>query len=243
MVLSIAVVPARTLLAVSNDDQLRSLADAISRRRDELGLSRGDVRFRGGPGEATLGRLENPVSGAPLPRGRTLTRLDHALEWAPGSAAGVLDGKPPTPRTSAGGENRNVQAPVLAMTGFWVDVELLGRLMSSVRTALPRNIDPSTGKPYPDTAGMLAAIHDLSAAYATEVLERASASGGIPDTLALAYNERLSAPVSDENSEHAVEQLYRRWIAGLAGDLPSELVAQFQRRLRAKMEQLKAEGS
>jgi hypothetical protein len=235
--------PASTLLAVSDDDRMRLLGRAIYKRRDQLGLTRADVRARGGPGEATLGRLENPTPGTPLPRGRTLTKLDDALNWAPGSAASVLEGRPPT---EMAGEDRRVttqSGPALAMTTFAVDVELLGRLMSAARAALPRATDPTTGAPYADTAPLFAAIHDLSAAYATEVLERASASGGIPDTLALAYNDRLSLPVEHDDTERHTEQLYRRWIAGLAGDLHPETVIAFQDRLRAKMNYLRTEAT
>lgn len=230
------------LSAVADDDRMRWLALAIGRRRSELNLTRGDVRSRGGPGEATLGRLENPIAGTPLPRGRTLAKLDQALQWEPGSAAEVLRGRPPTATGRKDGIDPEKPTPVLAMASFSIDVELLGRLMSAVRVALPRNTDPETGDPYPDTAAMLAAIHDLSAAYATEILERASANAGIPDTLALAYNERLSAP-AEADTERTVEQLYRRWIAGMDGDLSPALVEQFQNRLHAKMEHLRAEGS
>lgn len=74
---------------------LQRLATAVKQRRAELGLAQGDLSGRGGPSIVTVGQIER--GQIEKPQASTLSRLDKALRWAPGTAAAVLAGaKAPT---------------------------------------------------------------------------------------------------------------------------------------------------
>lgn len=69
----------------------RALAEAVRRRRDELGLSQGDLKSRSGPGVVTVGNVER--CDDPPPSRGTLAGLDRSLDWPLGTAAGLLAGR------------------------------------------------------------------------------------------------------------------------------------------------------
>lgn len=69
---------------------LQGLAEAVKARRTELGLAQGDLASRGGPSVVVVGQIERQQQ--PHPQALTLSRLDRALAWEPGSAAAVLAG-------------------------------------------------------------------------------------------------------------------------------------------------------
>lgn len=75
------------------EKRLQRLATAVRARRTALGLAQGDLSSRGGPGVVTVGKIEQGKIQQPQPS--TLERLDRALRWQPGSAAGVLAGQQP----------------------------------------------------------------------------------------------------------------------------------------------------
>lgn len=79
---------------------LDRLAEAVHRRREELGLGQGDLIARGGPGVTTVGKIER--SQIEKPQNATLKRLDDALAWEPGSARRVLAGGDPAVRNATG---------------------------------------------------------------------------------------------------------------------------------------------
>ena len=70
-------------------------ADIVHARRASLGLTMKAVTQAGGPSDALLSRIEAdrwaPTRGVTT----TLTKLDTALQWEPGSAAHIIAGHPP----------------------------------------------------------------------------------------------------------------------------------------------------
>jgi transcriptional regulator with XRE-family HTH domain len=88
--------------ASTNDDaaaavkaSARRLAEAVKRRRFELGIAQDDLADRGGPSVVTVRQVEQ--AKLRRPQGLTMAALDRALGWASGSAARVwLDGDEPT---------------------------------------------------------------------------------------------------------------------------------------------------
>lgn len=74
---------------------LRHLAATVKARRTELGLAQGDLSGRGGPSVVVVGQIERMQQANP--QALTLARLDRALDWEAGSAAGALAGRDPKP--------------------------------------------------------------------------------------------------------------------------------------------------
>lgn len=70
-----------------------TLAYAVRQRRKRLGMTQKDVADRGGPGIATMNKIE-AARDTPF-RPRTLTSLDTALGWEPGTAHGIVTGDIP----------------------------------------------------------------------------------------------------------------------------------------------------
>lgn len=79
-----------------------NLARHVKQRRDELGLTADDVAARGGPGRATLSKMENAHTVTYRPS--VLRDLDRALGWIPGSARSCLNGGEPLGTHDTGGE-------------------------------------------------------------------------------------------------------------------------------------------
>lgn len=80
------------MTATPNHPNAEKLAAAIRARREELGLSLHRVAGKGGPTKPTQTRYER----GEIPLGTqdgTLRKYDHALDWAPGSAAAILAGE------------------------------------------------------------------------------------------------------------------------------------------------------
>lgn len=69
---------------------MQVLAEHVRQRRDVLGLSRGDVKKRGGPSIQSLFSIEFAKAHAYRPK--TLAMLDTALSWPPGTAAALIGG-------------------------------------------------------------------------------------------------------------------------------------------------------
>jgi len=71
------------------------LARYVLNRRTSLRMTQEDVRTAGGPGTATMRLIEGALQTSYRPV--ILARLEHALEWAPGSIERILSGGEPTP--------------------------------------------------------------------------------------------------------------------------------------------------
>ncbi|MDT5368438.1 MAG: hypothetical protein QOC62_2869 [Mycobacterium sp.] len=77
------------------DTGLQRLNFFVAQRLAALRMTRGDLARRGGPNRSTLSKA---ISGARTMSTATLTRIDVALGWAPGSSAAILQGGTPTTR-------------------------------------------------------------------------------------------------------------------------------------------------
>ncbi|MFC5184413.1 hypothetical protein [Actinomadura harenae] len=75
------------------------LAECVSQRRAQLGLTQEDVRAAGGPSTVTLRYIESASQDSY--KSNSLTRLERALDWAAGSVEAVLAGGEPTERSAA----------------------------------------------------------------------------------------------------------------------------------------------
>ncbi|MCF7550487.1 hypothetical protein [Pseudonocardia sp. WMMC193] len=71
-------------------DDWGALAKAVRARRESLRMAQADLATHGGPGEATVRRIERgEVSSV---RAGTKSQLEAALRWHPGTVDRVLDG-------------------------------------------------------------------------------------------------------------------------------------------------------
>jgi hypothetical protein len=78
------------------------LAEYVARRRNELGLTQGEVYAAGGPSVATMRMIEGALQAGY--RGNILGRLEQALQWRSGSVQAVLAGGEPAPSDRPAGE-------------------------------------------------------------------------------------------------------------------------------------------
>lgn len=69
---------------------LKRLAGAVRAAREKLGLSQEEFAQRGDLAPKTAQRLE---WGTVAPRAKTLSKLDRAADWPPGTARKILDGE------------------------------------------------------------------------------------------------------------------------------------------------------
>ena len=76
---------------VDTDGQWEALARAVQQRRAELNLRQHDLEERGGP---SVGTVRNVEQGARSSYNlRTLTQLEVALRWPPGTVRKILNGQ------------------------------------------------------------------------------------------------------------------------------------------------------
>lgn len=78
------------------------LGIAVRERRLDLGLTQKDIADRGGPSAPAVRLLENNRSQTLTPR--LARKLEHALQWEPGSCDAILAGGEPTPLTPQAAE-------------------------------------------------------------------------------------------------------------------------------------------
>ncbi|SEB29204.1 hypothetical protein SAMN04490239_0043 [Rhodococcus koreensis] len=223
----------------------------VAARRSWLGLTRDQVHAAGGPADTTLARIENPTSTTAPPRARTLRRLDEGLRWSPGSAARTLAGGEPDPLDVESTEDSELSAAPnpLNFSKLEISVELVRGLLTTadaVYDVLTRRDLPEAWMPVAEKAAdeLASIIRKLSAAYATEVLERAGGPGRVlTPAVEMAYREHLSSSAQSADPEIAEEQLYRRWLAGKEQDLDEVTREAFVRRWQAKQRVLQARKS
>lgn len=114
----------------------------VNERLAVLHMTRNDLARRGGPNRSTL---HKSTTGSRSMSAATLTRLDEALGWAPGSARSILEGgEPVTPQhhdTSAHTVLVAVEGLVQQSTAILADA---GQLLAEL-VARPQ--------PQPDHAG------------------------------------------------------------------------------------------
>lgn len=84
-----------------DQDRWQRLGEYVTRRRNELGMTQGQVQAAGGPSVATMRLIEGAMQQSY--QGRILGGLEQALRWSPGSVANILNGGEPmfAPASSA----------------------------------------------------------------------------------------------------------------------------------------------
>jgi hypothetical protein len=228
---------------------LAFLADAVTTRRRALGLTRIGLHEAGGPSDSTMARLESPTATTAYPRPSTLDRLDAGLKWIPGSAAGCLDLREPTPLEDISAappvETTKPTTPPEALTGdgsagdpldfayVAVPVEVLREGLLLIQ----QNLSPS------DLAGGTSALgslikfaQQLSAAHATEVLERfGGPTRSIPGFLQITFAPYLlpDPPFDQPTDQQIDDQNYRRWLVGALEDQSGRYTCRLTNKLRA----------
>lgn len=95
------------------------LAERVRERRLALGLRQGDLEARGGPSNGTVRNIEQAARTKYSIR--TLSQLEAALQWQPGTADRILDGQPIEDQSSA-----TPAAPCACVVGSpaWIEREL-----------------------------------------------------------------------------------------------------------------------
>lgn len=228
---------------------LAFLADAVTTRRRALGLTRIGLHEAGGPSDSTMSRIENPTVSTAYPRPSTLDRLDTALRWKPGSAAGCLDLREPVPV-------EDVEAPVVAIdpaahggsdhpvgvagSSDPLDFDYVAVPVDVLRDGLmiiQQNLTPADIPGGASALGQLIQFaQKLSAAHATEVLERLGGPGRqMPGFLQITFAPYLleEAPFDEPSEQQRDDQNYRRWLVGAADDVTGRYQNRLDRKLRA----------
>lgn len=226
---------------------LAFLADAVTTRRRALGLTRIGLHDAGGPSDSTMSRIENPTGSTTYPRPSTLDRLDNALRWKPGSAAGCLDLRDPLPLEDAESSTpvtdlprEEQEAPANSGASDPLDFDYVAVPVDVLRDGLmliQQNLTPA------DIAGGATALRrliqfaqKLSAAHATEVLERLGGPGRpIPGFLQITFAPYLleDAPFDEPSEQQRDDQRYRRWLVGVDEDATGRYQRRLDRKLRA----------
>ncbi len=231
----------RVRLVVTRDLQER-FGRIVADRREELGLTRSQVRAAGGPSVSTMARVENPVPGTAPPSPNTLKQLDIAFGWVKGSAARVLWGGDSIELSNGRPFVGRGKDP-LSFRVVEVDIDLVDTLIAAAdrcfqlfeRSDLPAAVQESA-RAVKEELGM--AVGRLAAAQATEVLERAGGPGHeLPKSIERLIGALLATPPTATGIERENQQ-YRRWLAGAATDLDPALEATFTRRWRSKLDRI-----
>ncbi|WP_157555175.1 helix-turn-helix domain-containing protein [Nocardia crassostreae] len=220
----------------------------VAMRREELGLSRPDVRVAGGPSVATMARIESPQGGTAPPSPATLRLLDAGLRWVEGSAARALHGGEPM-KLDAQALLAGARAPSgrehdpLSFRVIELDIDVVDALIAAAdscfqlcdRTDLPVAAQ-DCARAAKEQLGV--AIGRLAAAQATEVLERAGGPNNeIPKNIERLIGALLAAPPTATGIERENQQ-YRRWLARTATNLDPALEDRFVRRWQSKLNRI-----
>lgn len=222
---------------------LAFLADAVTLRRRALGLTRDGLHETGGPAPSTLARIESPTPSTAFPRPTTLDRLDKALKWQSGSAARCLDMRDPVSledTVASTGASGGTSAPNIPVPGDPLDFSYVAVPVEVLReglTLIQQNLAP-TDLPGGSTAlrGLIQFAQKLSAAHATEVLERfGGPSRTVPGFLQTTFAPYLgdAAPFEESSPSLDDDQRYRRWLAGLSADEGGRYHERWHRKQRA----------
>jgi len=210
-----------TVVGVNVDDSGEHFGARVRARREELRLRSRQVTDLDGPPEVTLAKIESGDTKRPS-RG-TLTALDHALSWAPGSAGRLLsNGEDPISLPARQpGEGRQLLTadPGAPLTAARV-VEL---------TRVSHEVDDAAAR-HPDDDQLSEAAHALNLVtdrflrtWLIALLESSTDTPGdvppdpIRDIMLSQYLRR--PPGEDLADDDRADVLYVRW---LVGQLPED---------------------
>ena len=212
----------------------------VEARRRELGMSQSDVRKAGGPSDLTVRRLEHGEIAQP--DFVTFGKLDHALQWAPGSAGRAFQGGDPTPITRVdspiGATGSGVRSPsglarpaepvtafehgVILRTDALAELTRRGRALDSLPDDLPDEVRSSI-------AELRFAIDRLTRAWIVRLAEAARRDDTLAD-LIIVLDDHLRSNPSKGTDEDIDELRYLRWLAGYYEDPPAEQRERYERR-------------
>ncbi|MBJ7287552.1 hypothetical protein [Williamsia sp.] len=102
--------------------------------------------------------------------------------------------------------------------------------------ALIQRLTPSAAVDADVATALIRFAHKLSAAHATEVLERFGGPGRtVPGFLQTAFGPYLldEVPFDDATVQQRDDQRYRRWLIGIAEDTDGRFSNRFDRKMRA----------
>ncbi|MBY4212617.1 helix-turn-helix domain-containing protein [Rhodococcus fascians] len=208
----------------------RRFAQRVRERRQQLGLSRIQVRDRGGPSEPTLTKIERAEINEPSPA--TLMKLDAGLAWAPGSSARLL----------SGGEPRDVEdhksrssATLPDVDRVAVDIATVTALVS-VSTDLTELADqrPSDSDLRSIADDLGRALHPVYGTYVTQLFEANRREHGVISPVFAVFSHLLDEPNSSVDAIEFEERQYRRWLAGRTSGIDNATAERFARRLEGR---------
>lgn len=204
------------------------LAEKVWRRRTELGLSRAQVKERGGPSIPTLRDVE-AQNGRTI-SASTLNKLDVGLGWEPGSAAEVLRGGDPAVKNI----EQQAQAtwgPDIVPIGIPIVVELL-----AVSQDLEDLAQRHDGIPEIEAISNRVAtvLHPIYGKYVTRLFEANRRAYGALSPVFAVFGRLLEEPNNSLDAGEFEERAYRRWLAGRDQDLTGEQRDRFERRFEGR---------
>lgn len=217
----------------------------IVQRRGELGLTQGDVHAAGGPSDLTLRKLERAETVRP--DAATLSKLDKALRWAPGSASRAFQGGEPTPlpdtATSSAAAWTKLRPP---MKMFGLDQGVVLRtdaLADLTRCSSALDVfDAAAGldaEQLQRVADLRAFLDRIIRAWIMRQAEVARAAGEVSD-LVIALDDHLrSTPRASDPTD--IEDLrYLRWLVDYEASPPftAEELGRFEQRFDASRPEL-----
>jgi hypothetical protein len=203
------------------------LAQLVWRRRTELGLSRLQVKERGGPSIPTLSDIEQTT--VRTVSASTLGKLDVGLGWQPGSAAEILNGGDPRP-LEASDKHQVAQAthgPDVVQVGVSVIVELLAVSQDLETLAVEHTDIPELQK----VSGRFAsALQPIYGEYVTGLFEANRREHGVLSPVFSVFGRLLDETNDSDDPVEREERSYRRWLAGREQELTSDEREHFERR-------------
>lgn len=185
------------------------LAAYVHHRLERLNLTMAAMKALGGPSEPTVGKI---VAGRlTKPKTVTLTKLDTALQWKPGSAAAAFyDAAEPV----ALGEQRDHEPLRLGGGEIEIDTEQVLGLMEVQRQLneiADQDAVPSLEAIRAIAATLDAEVSQIAVRWFSVMMSRNRPDGSLHPALADLLAEALAVPV-DPRDPNAEDRLYLRWL-------------------------------
>lgn len=199
------------------------LAEYAWKRRTELGLSRPQVRDRGGPSVPTLKDIEEGSSRTVA--ATTLGKLDTGLGWEPGSAADVVRGGEPRLRSRQFSDASLGPNAVVVSVQVVLDLLAISREMEAVARQHSDLADLT------DLSRQLAvAMRPIYGEYVTRLFEDSKRQNGSLSPVFEMFGQLLDEPIDSLDDAEHEERLYRRWLAGRDIEADDAVLTRFRER-------------